>query len=210
MKQLLRLTACCVTLVTLFAGNLARAEYRDMPMSTGMVGWTTNYTFRGETYSSGMPVVQAGLQFSGPYYFGVLGSQIHDGTSSGTGTEFYVGIKDVIGGRVGIDIGGITHQYAGTSYPAFSEYYAGLIIGPARIAYYNEVTNASNYIDFSFKVGNRNGSLLLVHWGKNTTGNDMKLSLSQRLAGIRFSAIGVYEDRGTASTSIMFAIEKFF
>jgi uncharacterized protein (TIGR02001 family) len=94
-------------------GRVAEAPAPRACTSSGNVGFTTDYVFRGISQSNENAAVQGGVDLTcGNFYVGVWGSSIDFGIEGTAEIDIYGGYKTTIG-RFAVDLGFIYYAYPG-------------------------------------------------------------------------------------------------
>ena len=176
--------------------------------TTGSIGVTSNYVFRGDSRSNDQLAIQGGAEFGSSLYGGIWASQVGNGTASGLEMDGYVGLRGKLFGPLGFDLGGVSYQFTNNVYTSFTEYYLGFTVSKASLKIFNN-TNGGSYTDFRAMWG-FGGAMMMFHFGSNSGGTDFKLEASEELIGLMFSAAATYENRGTSTTKIFVGAKKEF
>jgi uncharacterized protein (TIGR02001 family) len=102
-------------------GRIASPESRACS-STGNVGVTSDYVFRGISQNGENAAIQGGVDFTcGKFYFGAWGSSSEAGAAT-TEIDIYGGYKFSTG-RISWDVGGIYYGYPGQASGLNADYF---------------------------------------------------------------------------------------
>src|SRR5262245_47963966 len=94
-------------------GRIAEAPAPGACTTTGNVGLTTDYVFRGQTQSGEEPAIQGGVDLTcGRFYLGVWGSSIDFPGTATAEIDIYGGVRTTTG-PINWDLGLIYYAYAG-------------------------------------------------------------------------------------------------
>ena len=185
---------------TMFAAVLVTAAGGAQAEISANVAVTSDYVFRGVSQTDENPAIQGGFDYShdSGFYAGVWGSNVDGGLYNGASAEFdlYFGYSGELGG-VGIDIGFLRYNYAGSSPSTdYDEIYLGVSYGPVSATYYRGVDvgndRLGDYFDLSAEYEFEGVATVSAHvgWWNAVSGGqdyrDYKLAVSKELLGLGF------------------------
>ena len=116
------------TLMVSLTGLVSASEGTDVSVDepvniqlSGTADITSNYVFRGMSFSDDEPAIQTGAELSvGPLYAGVWGSTVEDAGISGYEADYYVGARHTYDNGLGLDVGYIKYTAKGSIEDAFN------------------------------------------------------------------------------------------
>ncbi len=192
---------------------------------TANAGVTSNYVFRGETYTDDGFAVQGGIDWvhESNLYLGAWASNVDFPASNADGFEvdLYIGYTFDLGNDTAIDIGYINYQYTDSKVNDIEEVFFGFKLKDLSITYYDANTentpNDYNYIDVKYTIILPNDVNLNLHYGRkdNDIGNDandISVGINKEFQGLDVSlTVTSYDSNSTTDDDEIFVtVTKVF
>ena len=181
----------------LSVSSLAQADL------TANVGVTSNYVFRGESYSDNGFAIQGGLDFThtkSGLYAGIWGSNVEDSGpqhDKGFEVDYYGGWNFKANENVTFDVGIIAYRYYDTdTFTDSDEIFVGAALYGFSATYYDGSPDTGpdyGYVDLKYTLALKDDFNVHVHFGNNNSDNsyydwnDISLGISKEIVGIDMS-----------------------
>ncbi len=162
-------TAAQCALITLAMSSTASC----LAEITANAALTTNYVWRGETYTDDKPALQGGLDWNhdNGVYAGTWLSNTDDGTETDIEYDLYVGYSLELK-TIGLDFGVAYYDLIDANNADVTEIYAGVSFEALSAYYYIDSDNDTTYITaaYGFDVNDFSLNVFAGSWGDTADG----------------------------------------
>lgn len=205
MKNLLVAVLASIAVVAVPVTSSVAAE------QSANVALTSNYVFRGLSYSDDGVAVQGGYDIKQSkndmgWYAGVFASTVKNAADDGLEVDVYGGWKGSFSNNKGLgyDVGAVLYRYSGINWADQTEIFAGINYETAYLKIFFGDTSGGgshNYIDIGASFVVLKDLDLNLHYGRYSSDaadyNDLSASMSMKVKTIDLGLGLTYEDLNT-------------